>query len=339
MLVLLASLTSISVNAQQDPMYSQYMFNMVSVNPAYTGARDMLTMTAMYRKQWVGVEGAPTTMTFSIDAPVKNQRMALGLNVVNDQIGISKNLTMNALYAYRVRFNNRAILSLGLQAGLGQYSADYTSVRTSNNYGGTDSDRAFGSNVSQFFPNAGFGAYYYSNRFFAGIGVPKLIKNNLAGLNRPTLDFTSFMNRQNRHMFISSGYTFDLNQDWQAKPSVMVKGVKGAPLQTDINFNAWWKNSVGAGISYRTSDAVVAMVEFKPRKEIHIGYAFDYTVSQFSGANGGSHELLLRYEPHASKVRPQSSSVYKSRPAYKSNPKKYQTKKRKQINKRRSKIR
>ena len=339
MLALLMSLTIFSVNAQQDPMYSQYMFNMLSVNPAYTGAREMLTMTAMYRKQWVGVEGAPTTMTFSIDAPVKNQRMALGLNMVNDQIGISKNLTMNALYAYRVRFNNRAILSLGLQGGLGQYSADYTSVRTSNNYGGTDSDRAFGNNITQFFPKAGFGAYYYGNRFFAGIGVPKLIKNNLTGINKPTIDFTSFENRQSRHMFVSSGYTFDLNQDWQAKPSVMIKGVKGAPFEADINFNAWWKSTVGAGISYRTADAVVAMVEFKPRKEVHVGYAFDYTVSQFAGSNGGSHELLVRFEPHAAKVRPQNSSAYKARPAYKTNPRKYQMKKRKQINKRRGKVR
>jgi type IX secretion system PorP/SprF family membrane protein len=267
MSVLLTSLTTFSAMAQQDPMYSQYMFNMLSVNPAYAGTREMLTMTAMYRKQWIGIEGAPTTMTFSIDAPVKNQRMALGLNVVNDEIGISNNLTMNALYAYRVRFNNSAVLSLGLQAGLGQYSADYTSVRTSNNYGGSDNDRAFGNNINQFFPNAGFGAYYYSNRFFAGIGLPKLIKNNLTGINKPTIDFTSFTNRQNRHMFISSGYTFDLNQDWQAKPSVMVKGVKGAPLEADVNFNTWWRNTVGAGISYRTADAVVAMVEFKPEKK------------------------------------------------------------------------
>lgn len=309
--VLLGSaLISYELHAQQDPMYSQYMFNMSSINPAYAGVREMLTMTALYRQQWVGMEGAPTTLTLSLDAPIKKQKMALGVNIVSDKIGIAEDLMINALYAYRVYFANRGVLSLGLQAGVNQRSADYASVATATYYGGSADDPAFASSLRGFFPNFGFGAYYYSQRFFAGVGVPRMLKNNLRGDNQPTLDFTSFANRQTRHMFVSAGYSFDLNQDWSAKPSVMIKGVRGAPIEGDINCNLWWKNTLGGGLSYRTADAVIAMIEFKPRKEIHIGYAYDYTVSGLAGTNAGSHEIMLRYEPHAAKVK---SSQYQSR--------------------------
>lgn len=306
-LVSLLTLTTKDGICQQDPMYSQYMFNMLSVNPAYAGTRGSLSVTSLYRKQWAGIVGAPTTITFSADAPVKNQKMALGFNIVSDKIGISKDLMINALYAYRVYFSNAGVLSLGLQAGVNQYSADYTSVKTATPYGGSTNDRAFGKAMNDFFPNAGFGAYYYTTHFYAGVGIPRLIKNNLRGENKPTLDFTSFPNRQNRHFFLSSGYTFDLDQDWQVKPSAMVKIVKGAPVEADVNANVWWKKTVGAGLSYRTADALVAMLQFKPKKEFEFGYAYDYTVSAFAGSNTGSHELFVRYEPFASKVKTRTS--------------------------------
>ncbi|RAW02393.1 PorP/SprF family type IX secretion system membrane protein [Pseudochryseolinea flava] len=286
--------------AQQDPMYSQYMFNMLPINPAYAGSREMLSVTAMYRKQWVGIEGAPTTFTFSADTPIRNQRMALGLNLVSDQIGIAKTLTINACYAYRIQFTNGGLLSLGLQAGLNQYRADYSSVVTSQNFGGP-MDNAFAGSVSSMFPNFGFGAYYYTDKFYVGVASPKMIKNNLNGENNPTIDFTSYPNRQNRHLFITSGYTFELNQDWDLKPSTLIKGVHGAPLEFDINVNAWWKKKVGGGLSYRTADAILAMVQFQVKPELQFGYAYDMTVSGLSGTNSGSHEVMLRYEPHAKK--------------------------------------
>lgn len=291
------------VFGQQDPMYSQYMFNMLSINPAYAGSREMVSMTTMYRKQWVGIEGAPTTLTFSADAPIQNQRMALGLNVVNDKIGISSDVMINAVYAYRIRLMNNAVISFGLQAGVNQYKADYSSVNTSTYYSGTVQDNAFAGSMSSFFPNFGFGTYYYTSRFYVGLALPKMIKNNLNGENSPTLDFSSFPNRQNRHLFVTSGYSFDLNENIALKPSVLVKGVKGAPLEMDVNVNAWWKNTVGGGLSYRSADAIVAMVEFKPKPEFHIGYAYDMTISGLSGTNTGSHEVMLRFEPHAAKVK------------------------------------
>ena len=320
------------LQAQQDPMYSQYLFNMLTVNPAYTGNHQTLSATGLYRKQWVGIEGAPTTFTFSVDGPIKNQKMALGANIVSDKIGISKTMMINISYAYRISLINGGMLSLGLQGGINQYRADYSSVTTY--YPGLDpppqADPAFASSVGSIFPNFGFGAYYNTGKFFAGIGVPKMLKNNLSGTNSPTIDFSSYPNRQNRHMFITTGYTFDLNLDWKLKPSVMIKGVHGAPLEMDINVNAWWKEKVGAGLSYRTADAMVAMLQLQVKPEINFGYAYDMTLSKFSGTNSGSHELMLQYQPKAKKMQESrarfnakktsyNKPTKKRKPAYKRN--------------------
>jgi len=302
------------LHAQQDPMYSQYMFNGLSVNPAYAGVRGTPSMTAMYRMQWVGIAGAPTTFTFSADAPIKNQKMALGMNMVQDKIGISTNFMLNVIYAYHIHFDNNAVLSLGLQGGINQFKADYSSVETSMTPGQIDD--AFGYNTSSLFPNFGFGAYYYTGKFFIGAGVPKMIKNNLSGTNSPTVDFTSYPNRQNRHVFITTGYSFDLNPDWALKPSLLLKGVHGAPLEVDVNVNAWWKEKLGAGISYRTSDAVVLMLQFQIQDELQFGYAYDLTISQFSGTNSGSHELMLRYEPFAKEARKKQAQISRKRSGY-----------------------
>lgn len=305
---------SIAAIAQQDPMYSQYMFNGLSVNPAYAGVRETPTMTAMYRKQWVGIDGAPTTFTFSADAPIRNQRMALGLNLVQDKIGISNNLMINFAYAYRVIFANQGKLSFGLQGGINQYKADYGSVETSMTP--SQADNAFGKSTTSIFPNFGFGAYYYTGKFFVGVGVPKMIKNNLSGTNKPTIDFTSYPNRQNRHLFITTGYSFDMNADWTLKPSLLLKGVHGAPLELDVNTNVWWKEKVGGGLSYRTSDAIIAMVQFQAKDELQFGYAYDMTISRYSGTNSGSHELMLRYEPFAKDAKKTQALAAKRKNSY-----------------------
>ena len=314
LVVITLAFATTMVHAQQDPMYSQYMFNGLSVNPAYAGVRGTASMTAMYRKQWVGIDGAPTTFTFSADAPVKNQRMALGMNLVQDKIGISNNLVLNLIYAYHIRFANDAKLSLGLQAGVNQFKADYSAVNTSLNPGQVDN--AFGYNTTSLFPNFGFGTYYYTRKFFFGAGVPRMIKNNLSGTNSPTLDFTSYPNRQNRHFYITTGYSFDLNPDWMLKPSMMFKGVHGAPLELDVNMNLWWQEKLGAGVSYRTADALVAMLQFQIKDELQFGYAYDMTVSGFSGTNSGSHELMLRYEPFAKEAKKKQAQIQKRKSAY-----------------------
>jgi type IX secretion system PorP/SprF family membrane protein len=326
-----------SLQAQQDPMYSQYMFNGLAVNPAYAGVRGTPSITAMYRKQWMGIEGAPTTFTFSADAPIKNEKMALGANIVQDKIGISNTLLLNLIYAYHIRFANDGKLSLGLQAGINQFKADYSSVETSYTPGQIDA--AFGYSTTSLFPNFGFGAYYYTDKFFIGAGVPKMLKNNLSGTNSPTLDFTSYPNRQNRHIFVSTGYTFDLNPDWALKPSMLFKGVHGAPLEVDVNVNAWWQEKVGAGLSYRTADALVAMVQFQVKEELQFGYAYDMTVSQFSGTNSGSHELMLRYEPFAKEAKKKQVQVSKRKSSYNKPGRKQQYKKKRATQYRRPKSR
>ena len=315
------------LQAQQDPMYSQYMFNMLSINPAYTGSRETLSLTALYRMQWVGIEGAPKTFSFTADTPIKNQKMALGLNFVNDKIGIAQNTVINLSYAYRIMFSNEGMLSFGIQAGVNQYSADYGSVIASrpqnpNSAYPSTPDNAFAGSVKSWFPNFGFGVYYHTEKFYIGIASPKMIKNNLKGDNSPTLDFTSYPNRQNRHIFLTTGYNFDLNNDITLKPSLLVKHVYGAPLALDINVNAWWKKIVGAGLSYRTGDAILLMLEFQASPEIHVGYAYDMTLSKLSGTNSGSHEIMLRYEPFAKKLKTNRSRLGYKKASFNSRSKK-----------------
>lgn len=282
-------------NGQQDPMYSQYMFNMLSVNPAYAGSRDVLSATALYRKQWVGIEGAPETVTFSMDTPVKGRKIGLGLNIVDDRIGIVHNLMMNGCYAYRVQLSSKGTLSLGLQVGINQYKADYGSVQLSQN----DllmPDNAFSGSINRIYPNFGFGAYYTSDKFYVGFAAPKLVKNNLSGKYDPTLDFSSFRNRYNRHFFVTTGYVFDVGSSMKLKPSLLLKGVHGAPIELDINVNVWFHDVVAIGGSYRTGDSFSMLLEFQATPKFRFGYAYDLTVSGLSGNNNGSHEIMLRYE-------------------------------------------
>jgi type IX secretion system PorP/SprF family membrane protein len=281
---------SMQVFAQQDALFSQYMFNMMLVNPAYTGSRDVISLNALYRKQWVSVPGAPETMTFSADSPLKNEKMGVGLTVFNDRIGIVNNTGFYANYAYRVRLSNNSTLSAGISAGLTNYRADLGSVLLTNEVGATP-DVAFGSNVNKMLPNVGLGLFYNNDKFYAGLSLPHVLNNKLdndAGVSA----------RQYRHGFAMAGYVFDLNNDLKLKPSALLKFVSGAPIQLDLNANLWLYEKFGFGLSYRSLDAPVFMVEAQVLPQLRFGYAFDYSLA-IKPANGfgrSSHELMLRYE-------------------------------------------
>jgi len=279
---------------QQDPMYSQYMFNCLAVNPAYAGSREVLSTTALYRRQWVGIKGAPSTFTFSADMPVKNKKIGLGINVTDDRLGIMHNTLVNISYAYRIRINDKGILAMGLQGVLNQYKADYASVDPSQN-SSYRSDVAFASNVSRFFPNVGFGLWYSTDRFYAGVSAPKLIKNKLTDFDM-AMDLSSYKDRQSRHFFITAGYVFPLNDVMKLKPSALLKMVHGSPIELDVNANLWFHDRVSFGLSYRTGDSMDVLLEFQATPQFRFGYAYDYTLTRLQNFNSGSHEIMVRYE-------------------------------------------
>jgi type IX secretion system PorP/SprF family membrane protein len=271
-------------HAQQDAMYSQYMFNYLLVNPGYAGSRDVLSLTGMYRRQWVDIPGAPSTITFSGDMPLANERMGLGLTVFKDKVGVEANTGAYASYAYRVRLTQKGTLSFGANVGFTQYSANLADVAQPN-----PNDPAFGANIREFNPNFGFGMFYSTDRFYVSLALPHILNNKLASLEE-------LQSRMKRHYFLGMGYVMGLSPNVKLKPSFLVKVVEGAPIQTDFNLNFWYVDKLGIGASYRTGDAVVALLEFQATTGLRFGYAYDITTSDLARYASGTHEIMVRYE-------------------------------------------
>ncbi len=281
LLLLLGTFTQ--VKAQQDAMFSQYMFNMLTVNPAYAGSRDVLSTTAMRRWQWVNIDGAPRTTFFSADMPVANKKVGLGLLAYNDRIGATNTNALYLNYAYRIRLS-KGTLALGLNAGFGQYKADFLSLTSTD--GG---DPIAMQNVNKLMPNFGFGTYYSTDRFYIGISAPHLMNNKLSKVS-------SSQAIQRRHLFAMTGVVIPLSLFIKVKPSVLVKYVEGAPLQVDGNVNFWFDDRISIGASFRTGDAIVGMLEIQILPQIRLGYAYDASLTRVRKYSAGSHELMLRYE-------------------------------------------
>ena len=284
--ILLLLFTCISnLYAQQEAMYSQYMFNQLVINPAYAGRNDVFAGTLLYRNQWLKMPGAPKTETFSLDGCLKKEKVGLGLIISNDEIGVSKNLGIYGAYAYKIKLNN-AVWSLGLQAGFSFIQSDFSKVQLDDN--SSVRDPAFLTNVKEWMPNFGIGTYYYTDKFYAGISVPHILSKSL------------FVNQQSyeqyRHIFVTTGYILDVCPGVKAKPSLMLKVVQGAPAQLDINTFFWFYELFAIGVSLRTEDAFSVLLEVRANKQLSFGYAYDYNVSSLNKFNSGSHELMLHYE-------------------------------------------
>lgn len=287
-LLLIAAATN-KLHAQQEAMYSQYMFNTLAINPAYAGSRNVTSATALYRNQWVGINGAPETITFSIDAPVNSKKVGLGLQVFNDKIGITKTTGAFASYAYRIRLQN-GTLAFGLQAGASQYRADFQNVLLSPD---PSNDLAFSQNVNKVLVNVGTGVYYNTDRFYIGLSSPQLLNNKLTNF---TVEGSNVFNGQALHLFFATGYVFPLSDVFALKPSVLVKGVKGAPIEADLNATLWIKDVFAIGLQYRTKADMSAMIEIQASPQIRLGYAYDRSLTKLVQYNSGSHEIMLRYE-------------------------------------------
>lgn len=286
-LVVLVLATQITY-AQQDPAYSMFMYNGIAINPAVAGSAETLVATAVYRKQWDGIKGAPQTQTLNVDLPVWNKKIGLGLSVINDRLGVVENLNINAQYAYRIQFSN-STLSFGLQGGMNNYRADYTSVMTNPQ---NVADNSFDENTNRMIFNFGSGAYYYAKKFYAGFSVPHLINQRLDGIN----DADGAQSRQYRHYFLTTGYVFDVDDKIKIKPSVLLKIVEGAPMQLDVSSNFWYDEKISIGFSYRTNDSVTGIFQLQIANQFRIGYAYDYIISSLSRYTTGNNEIMLRYE-------------------------------------------
>ncbi|WP_276359338.1 type IX secretion system membrane protein PorP/SprF [Daejeonella sp. H1SJ63] len=279
-----------TVVAQQNAHFSQYMFNSLALNPAYAGSRNVVAATALYRNQWVGVEGAPKTTTFTMDAPLSNDRIGLGFQVGSDKIGITRSANFVLSGAYKIPINDGS-LSFGLQGSLNNYHAGFSTVNPDP--AGPIPDQAFTADVNKTLYNFGSGIYYSSERFYSGFSVLDFIPNRL---NTDSIGVDDITARQRAHAYFATGYVFPVGMDFNLKTSVLLKGVMGAPIQADLNATLWIKEVIAIGAEYRTGADISALMELRLTPQIRIGYAYDKSISSLRNYNSGSHEFMLRYE-------------------------------------------
>ena len=273
------------IKAQQDPLLTQYMFNGLFLNPAYAGSHPYWSSTLTYRNQWVGLEGAPETGIVSLDGPLPNQNMGLGVVVVHDGIGVSRQNSMVFNYSYNIKINDVSKLAFGLNAGFSQYSAKLTDLTY------WDSDVVFEEDLSsKVLPKFGAGVYYYAEKYYVGFSVPTLFAYEDGVDFSLNLTQSSFLRR---HYLLTAGYVFGISENIKLKPSVLGKYVQNTPLEVDINLSAVYKNAYWLGVSYRSKDAVAIILEYQTNLFFRVGYSYDITLSKLNGYSYGSHEIML----------------------------------------------
>ena len=278
-------LTVTAVFGQQDPQYTQYMYNMNVINPAYAGSRGTLSLGMLGRKQWTDIDGAPKTATFSAHAPVA-RNVGGGFSVIADEIGPVKEQNVYADVSYTIQTSEEGRLAFGLKGGVTFQNIDLLSIILPQD----PNDPLFQDNMSNTYPNFGAGVYYYTDKFYVSFSVPNILKSTHFEKSNGVITKAS----EEMHYFFTSGYVFQLSESLKLKPSVMFKGVSGAPVSVDMNANVLIYDRLELGASYRWDDSVSGLINFYITRSFQMGYAYDYNVSDFNYANtGGSHEIFL----------------------------------------------
>jgi len=281
-------LSDCPVYAQQDPDYTQYMFNQQAVNPAYVGTWESIGFMALARKQWVGFEGSPSTQTFAFQTPLQRENIGLGLTVVNDQIGFEKKISIAGDYSYRLKLNHDIFLRLGMKAGFTNYSHDLTRYQLDSQ---NTPDQMFQGEIDQkFMPNVGVGAFLHSKKFYIGLSAPKLIKNEF----KDNENYSTYA--EMRHFFLTGAYVFNLGESVKFKPTFLAKATLGSPLQVDLSANFLLKEKFWLGAMYRTGDAFGFIAQWVFDKKLRIGYAIDFTTTNLRNYHSGVHEIMVSYE-------------------------------------------
>jgi type IX secretion system PorP/SprF family membrane protein len=286
--LLFTSLGTASI-AQQDPMYTHYMYNTLSINPAYAGSRDALTITGLHRSQWVDFKGAPTTQTLTLHSPIANKHIGLGLGVTNDRIGPVNNTSVMGSFAYIMQLTKKSKLALGLSGGVSILQANLSDLQLDQQY-----DVSFQNNLSnRTTPIFGVGAYYSRDRFYAGLSVPNLIQSDYS-----TIQNGNIVNGQSqRHFFFTMGGLVKMGEDLDFKPTTLVKVTYGAPLQADLTASFIIRKKLLLGAMVRTGDAIGALIGFNITDQFHLGYSYDWSYGlRTAKYNQGSHEIVMRYD-------------------------------------------
>ena len=280
------------VLAQQDAQFTQYMYNTISVNPAYAGSRGALTFAGLARQQWMGIDGAPSTQSFYLNSPFINKNNGIGLSFVNDKIGPVNQTYCYADYAYHLRLSKNVRLAMGLKGGVNIFqSSQIATLKTT-----VDADPTFVNytNRNTIAPNFGAGLYLYSEKFYVGLSAPKLLENKLG----VSTDATGATNKisEVRHYFAIVGFILPVGENLKLKPTLQAKLSQNAPVSLDVTVEALYKDKVSFGLGYRHTDAISALIGFYFTPQFRAGFAYDYTLSELQKYNSGTIELMLQYD-------------------------------------------
>ena len=285
-LVLVLLFCSVASFAQQDAQFTQYMYNTINVNPAYAGSRGVMSVFGLYRTQWVGLDGAPETSSFSLNTPV-GKNVGLGVSLVNDKIGPTNENNLSADFSYSIQTSATAKLSFGIKGSANLFKLDPNKL-TQEDLG----DTQFQNFDNKFSPNVGAGIYWHTDKAYLGLSVPNFIQTNRYDDNE-----VAIFKEQINYYFIA-GYVFDLDryEMIKFKPAILTKIVEGSPLQVDASANFMFNDKFVIGLAYRWSASVSAMAGFQITDSLFLGYAYDRETTKLVNYNSGSHEIFLRFE-------------------------------------------
>ncbi|MGB3608199.1 MAG: type IX secretion system membrane protein PorP/SprF [Psychroserpens sp.] len=287
-IILLSGISSI---AQQLPQFTQYMFNTISINPAYAGSRETLSVVGLHRSQWVGLDGGPTTQTLSVHAPMKNEKVGLGFSFINDELGFQNFQYLYADFSYTLNLGEEVKLAFGMKAGFTGYSLD-------DDFQQSESlDPVVFGFEDRWKPNIGTGAYLHTNKWYLGLSAPRLLNTDYTGDD----DFQSL---ERISYYFTGGYVFDFGENVKFKPATLLKLTNGAPLSLDLTANFLLYDKLWIGPSYRINEraaAIGGLIDFQVSKSLRIGYAYENPTSELRPYTSGTHEILLMFEIFKSK--------------------------------------
>ncbi len=276
------------VSAQQDPMFTQYMHNPVSINPAYAGSRGTLNLVGMHRQQWVGMDGAPKTLALSVNSPFLNYNVGVGLSLLQDEIGPIRQTGIYADYSYHLKVTPRINVAFGIKGGVNVFDINLMALRGAQG----DDYLAFNGLRKLTLPNVGLGTYLYSDRFYLGLSIPKILQNSLSD-DENTLHYA---NKEERHYFLTGGVVLDVSDNIKFKPSTTIRIVSGSPVSAELSAAVLLRDQLWLGGMYRNDGSLGAMVRFDLTSQLSVGYSYDLSQTNLRPYNQGTHELYLSYD-------------------------------------------
>ena len=279
--------------AQQRPVQSLYMFDPLLLNPAYAGTQVQLSATAIYRNQWINLEGAPKTMTGTVHSGFLRNRVGLGLIFSDDQIGIHHDVSVYGAYAYRINLSKRTSLSMGLQGGFNNIKSDYNKLNLKN----PGDPNLFGV-LQKVNPNVGAGLYLRHNNYYVGFSIPYMVNNTVFNYEDETIG----LSRQRRYYYLMAGTKIPLADYLDFFPSLLMRFQERAPYSMDINGTLVLYKTVGLGLSARNSDGLIGLFELQLNENFHVGYSYDFTASDLNQFSAGSHEIMLNYRVRITRI-------------------------------------